>query len=325
MKQSPTPTRLYTKLFFMAKQDTSKKHSLSNDLDPDFDLDDFLDDRANSEKDINQVDDQELREERTDLIKNSLLVVAVLTTIFLWSFDWSPRNAYNYFFASETPVFIFEEGGQSVPPDVEQTVVAEAPRFPNFESAVEPSSSSAIDYIVELREKGLLDQGNLSGFAARQLYSSGVPISYLEALAEANFLDDFSFVDISEFYDSRIPMQYLQTLEQSGYLGELSFVDITEFYENNVPIQYLNRLNDIGILSKLSFVDITEFYSSEVSIDYLRNLEQNGFIEKLSFVDITEFYENGVTIEFLNDLKTKGLIDELSFVDIVDLYEAEGN
>lgn len=305
----------------MAKQGTSNKHSLRNDLDPDFDLDEFLDDQAISGNASTQSDDKELKEERSDLIKNSLLVVAVITTIFLWTFDWSPRNAYSYFFEGDTPVFVFEEGAQETIPEV-----PDATQFPAFESVAEANQSlSATDYLIQLRDKGLLGDGKLSAFDARQLHSSGVPVQYLEALNEATLLDEFSFVDISEFYDNRIPMEYLQSLDQAGYLDDLSFVDITEFYENNVPIQYLNQLNDIGILNELSFVDITEFYSSQVSIEYLSALEENDLIGELSFVDITEFYENGVTIEFLNNLKANGLMDELSFVDIVDLYKAEGN
>lgn len=309
----------------MAQKGNFKDRPFKNDLDSEFDLDEYLNDQGQSQKTGEQIDNN-TAEERSDLIKNSLLVVAVITTIFLWIFDWSPRNAYSYFFGEESTTYVFGSDAQAVAPNVEQTVVAEAPRFPEFEPAVEPSqNSSAVDYIVELREKGLLDQGNLSGFAARQLYSSGVPVSYIEALAEANFLDDFSFVDISEFYSNRVPIEYLQALDQAGFLNDLSFVDITEFYSNNVSFDYLNQLDQLGILDDLSFVDITEFYSSNVSIDYLRALEENDYIGKLSFVDITEFYENGVTIEFLNELKSKGLIDDLSFVDIVDLYKAEGN
>ncbi|MBO6524635.1 MAG: hypothetical protein JJ971_12465 [Balneolaceae bacterium] len=307
----------------MAHKGNFKNHPLKNDLDSEFDLDGYLDEKAHHP----ELEEQEeiVSEERSDLIKNSLLVVAVITTIFLWTFDWSPRNAYNYFFEGENQVFVVEEGSQTVIPDVTPTV-AEAPQFPEFETAVEPSEgSSAVDYIVELREKNLLGEGKLSPFDARQLYSSGVPVSYIEALDGANLLGNFSFVDISEFYDSRIPIEYLEALEQSGYLNNLSFVDITEFYENNVPFEYLNQLNEIGILDELSFVDITEFYSANVSIDYLKQLEENDYIGTLSFVDITEFYENGVTVEFLNELKSKGLINELSFVDIVDLYAAEGN
>ena len=307
----------------MPQKGNFKNRPFKNDLDSEFDLDGYLDEQSQS-PDSSEQFGNEISEERSDLIKNSLLVVAVITTIFLWVFDWSPRNAYSYFFGEESATYIIGEA-QTISPDATPTV-AEAPRFPEFEPAVEPSqSSSAVDYIVELREKGLLDQGNLSGFAARQLYSSGVPVSYLEALAEANFLDDFSFVDISEFYSNRVPIEYLQALDQAGFLDDFSFVDITEFYQNNVSFDYLNQLDQLGILDELSFVDITEFYSSNVSMDYLRALEENNYIGKLSFVDITEFYENGVPVEFLNELRSKDLIDELSFVDIVDLYKAEGN
>ena len=302
----------------MAKQGTSKKHSLQNDLDSEFDFDEYLDDQANEGTSNNQLSDDGFKEERSDLIKNSLLVVAVITTIFLWIFDWSPNNAYNYFFEGDSPVFVFEEGNQNIIP--------EAPQIPAFESVVEANQSlSATEYLVELRDKGLLEEGKISTFDARQLYSSGVPISYLELIDGANLLDEFSFVDLSEFYENRVPVEYLQSLDQAGYLDELSFVDITEFYENNVPIQYLNSLKEIGIMDELSFVEITEFYENNVSIDYLSTLQQNDYIGDLSFVEITEFYENGVTIEFLNELKSNGLLDQLNFIDIVDLYKGEGN
>lgn len=308
----------------MAKQSTSNKHKLQNDLDSDFDLDHFIDDQSYQDTATIESDDN-VKEERFDLIKNSLLVVAVITTIFLWTFDWSPRNAYSYFFGGDSPVLVFEEGTPTNVAPVLPTIPA-APRLPQADAGVAPSqNSSALDYITELRDKGLLADNKLSSFDANQLYNEDVPITYIESLDNANLLNEFSFVDISEFYNNRIPIEYLQSMEQAGYLDDFSFVDITEFYENNVPLAYLDQLNNIGVLNDLSFVEITEFYSNSVSLDYLTALEENNLLSIFSFVEVTEFYTNGVTIEFLNELRSRDLLNELSFVDIVDLFEADSN
>jgi hypothetical protein len=58
-------------------------------------------------------------------------------------------------------------------------------------------------------------------------------------------------------------MDYLRTLDRAGYLDDLSFVHITEYYKAGVTTEFLNDLKAKGLYEDLSFVDVVEMYKDE--------------------------------------------------------------
>ncbi|MEQ9278316.1 MAG: hypothetical protein RLN83_02380 [Balneola sp.] len=277
------------------------KRSNNND---DFDLDSYLDEQAHKTSEPTQeIED----EHETSFIKNAGLGLALVFTAFLWYHDWSPKQAYTSIFGSdEATVVATGQAGNQIVIDIPEIRIPEItiPETREIERAIERelarASASAdlpsvTDYLVELKELGLLEDDKLSAFQARQLHSAGVPVSYIQEVDNAGFLDELNFVAISEFYNNDIPLSYISEYEEAGFLDKVNFIGISEFYKNNV------------------------------SMDYLRILDQAGYLDDLSFVYITEYYKAGVTTAFLDDLKAKGLYEDLSFVDVVEMYKDENN
>ena len=284
----------------MAQQGRFKK---SNNND-DFDLDSYLEEQAHQTVEpTQQIED----EHEPSFLKNAMLGLALVFTAFLWYHDWSPKQAYASIFGAEEPRLISTgQAGNQIVIDIPEITIPEIsiPESREIQRAIEQELArasetanlpSVTDYLVQLKELGLLEDDKLSAFQARQLHSSGVPVSYIQEVDNAGFLDDLNFVAISEFYNNDIPLSYLTEFEEAGFLDKVSSIGISEFYKNNV------------------------------SMDYLRTLDQAGYLDDLSFVHITEYYKAGVTTSFLDDLKAKGLYEELSFVDIVEMYKDENN
>jgi hypothetical protein len=272
----------------------------------DFDLDSYLEEQSQEQPKTTAPlieDDHE-----TSFMKNAILGVALLFTSFMWYHDWSPSQAYNSIFGSdENSVIATGQAGNQIVIDIPEIRIPDINinQQQEIERAIENelaraglsdvSLPSVTDYLIELKDKGLLEDGKLSAFQARQLHEGGVPISYIEQVNDAGYLDDLNFVAITEFYRNDIPLEYLEQFDQAGYLDRMNFVSISEFYKNNV------------------------------SMDYLNSLDEAGYLDDLSFVYITEYYKAGVTTEFLNELKAKGLYEDLNFIDVVELYKSENN
>lgn len=288
----------------MAKKEQNKTRSFSNDLDrhpdaendPDFDLDEYINQKSQNE----ELFVEEPAEEDRSQFKNAILIFIVFAAAFLWFNNWSGTEAWTFIFGGDdntTQVAEAPRGsGQSVVTIPQIPDVPEVPNVPQLPGVEAPATSGLdmpiTEYLTTLRDKGYLGD-EISSFTARQLYDGNVPISYIDELQAAGFLED------------------------------LSFVYITNYYQNQIPLSYLESLQEAGVYEDLSFVDVTNFYQNDVSTDYLIKLNEAGYLEDLSFVYVTNFYQNGVTVEFLDQLKEQGLYEDLNFLDIVDLYQRE--
>jgi hypothetical protein len=289
----------------MEKKEDNKTRSFTNDLDrnfdddhdPDFDLDEYI--RRQSQPTAQMPIQEETKDPDRYLFKNAVLIFIVFAAAFLWFNNWSDSESWAYFFGgdnqstqvtAEAPGFGQPEISIPEPPQVPSVPGVEAPPAP-------PASSldmTITEYLSVLQDRGYL--GNeISGFSARQLYDANVPVSYLDELQNADFLENLSFVYITNYFQNQIPLTYLENLRDAGVYENLSFVDVTAFYNDNIPTEYLVTLNEAG------------------------------YLEDLSFVYVTNFYNAGVTVEFLDQLKEQGLYEDLNFLDIVDLYQRENS
>ncbi len=270
----------------------------------DFDLDSYIEEQAQGNpKQQSHIINEDQHE--TSFWKNAVLGAALACTAFLWYHDWSPVQAYESVFgADEVAVVAQGQSGNRIVIDIPEIEIPEIniPEQREVERVIREEIEraaatlpSVTDYLLQLKELGLLEDGKLSAFQARQLHQGGVPISYV------------------------------QEIDNAGYLDDLNFVAITEFYKNNIPLDYLNQFEEAGYLNRLNFVSISEFYKNDVSMEYLDKLDKAGYLDDLSFVYITEYYKAGVTTDFLDQLKANGLYEDLSFIDVVEMYKDENN
>lgn len=282
----------------------TQKGRFKKSNDDDFDLDSYIEEQSQQKAEFNQPIEEE---HESSFMKNAILGLALVFTAFMWYHDWSPKQAYaSVFGADETRLIATGQSGNQIVIDIPDIQI---PDFSGLESgelerAIEQELGrfigtsnlpSVTDYLVSLKDLGLLGDDKLSAFQARQLHECGVPISYIQEVDNAGFLDD------------------------------LNFVAITEYYRNEVPLSYISQFEEAGYLDKVNFVGLTEFYKNGVSMDYLKKLDDAGYLENLNFVYITEYYKAGVTTEFLDGLKEKGLYDDLNFVDVVEMYKDDNN
>lgn len=276
-----------------------KDRKFGNDLDDDFDLDSYIEEQSSDSGSLWNDSTQAPHRENPETYrkKNFLLIAAIVFASVLWVFDWSVPDMWNSFFGSD------EVATTQAAPDININIpeipaipaIPSIPGAPTITQDVQtppPLEMSLTEYLSELNDLGYLDD-KLSAFSARQLY------------------------------DSNIPVSYLQQLDEAGYLEDLSFVYITNYFTNNIPLSYLDQLRDAGIYEELSFVDVNSYYQNEIPIDYLEQLNEAGYLEELSFVYVTNYYQNGITTEFLDQLKESGLYDNLSFLDVIDIYQRE--
>lgn len=271
----------------MAHNAKQKQKEFKNDLE-NFDLDQYIEEQIQQSASHTEPSSEEHPSYRK---KNMLLVAGVIVAAVLWFNSWNPAQMWQGLFggndqsAGNTQTFVV--------PDVPSFDVPPVPPIPSVSSApsVTELDMSLTEYLSALRDNGLLND-QIGTFEARQLFSSNVPVSYLQDLNNAGFLADLSFVDISSYYQNSIPISYLEELRNAGFFADLSFVDITNFYQNEVPIDYLVKLNDAGFLEDLSFVYITQFYSAGVTVDFLKELRDSGIYDELNFLDVIEMYKN---------------------------------
>tara|TARA_R110002126_G_scaffold35949_4_gene109922 strand:+ start:1159 stop:2010 length:852 start_codon:yes stop_codon:yes gene_type:complete len=282
----------------------TQKGRFKNSNNPDdFDLDSYIEEQSHPQAEIQQP----IEEHESSFMKNAILGLAMVFTAFMWYHDWSPKQAYGSIFGTnKATVVATDQSGNRIEINIPDINIPDInlPETRDLERALEQEfarlSGSAnlppvTDYLVELKALGLLEDNKLSAFQARQLHADGVPISYIQEVDNAGFLDD------------------------------LNFVAISEFYKNDIPLSYISQYEEAGILDKVNFVGLSEFYKNGVSMDYLKTLDAAGYLDDLSFVYVTEYYKAGVTTEFLDGLKEKGLYNDLNFIDVVELYKDENN
>ncbi|MEP1152093.1 MAG: hypothetical protein ABJH08_10240 [Balneola sp.] len=276
---------------------TQKGRFQKSNNNDDFDLDSYLEEQSHQTAEPQQ---QTEEDNEPSFLKNAILGLALVFTAFMWYHDWSPKQAYTSIFGgNETNFATIGESGNRIVIDIPEINIPDFD-MSQVEQEIARISESAnlppvTDYLVELKELGLLDDNKLSAFQARQLHDGGVPVSYI------------------------------QEVDNAGFLEDLNFVAITEFYKNGIPLSYISQFQEAGYMDKVNFVGITEFYKNDVSMDYLDKLDNAGYLDDLNFVYITEYYKAGVTTEFLDDLKEKGLYKDLNFVDVVEMYKDESN
>ncbi|MGN8225904.1 hypothetical protein [Gracilimonas sp. BCB1] len=289
----------------MGKKEDHKTRSFTNDLDhnfdddhdPDFDLDEYI--RRQSEPTSHMPLQEETKDPDSYLFKNAILIFIVFAAAFLWFNSWSDTESWRYIFGGGDQTTEVTAGAPGVGQlDISIPQPPQVPPVPGVEVPPAPPAPSLdmtiTEYLSVLQDRGYLGD-EISGFSARQLYDANVPVSYLDELQNAGFLEDLSFVYISNYYQNQIPLPYLKSLQDAGVYEELSFVDVTAFYNDDIPVEYLVTLNEAG------------------------------YLEDLSFVYVTNFYNAGVTVEFLDQLKEQGLYEDLNFLDIVDLYQRENS
>lgn len=300
----------------MGNKDKYQQHYFDNDhnRNSDFDLDEYIREQSqespakSSSKVPLDMDDD------SSQFKNALLVFIVFATAFLWYNNWNPAQAWNSIFGSnETSAEVTSTAPSFTIPDIPQ--VPEIPQIPALSN-----ETGFVNYLLEINEAGIDD--SFSSSALQAFYQSGIPVTNLSELVEAEY-QDLSYPAIIAYYNADVPLEYLNTLNDNGYLSQFSFPEVIAYYNAEVSLEYLNTLNENGFLSEFSFPEVIAYYNAGVSLDYLNTLNEAGYLESLSYPAVISYFENGVTVSFLDRLRDNGLLENMSYPDVVSAFNTD--
>lgn len=317
-------------------QQKNKNHSLNNDLDPEFDLDQYIDEQAG------ELPTNESPQEVTPFsyrAKNSLILVAAFTAVFLWAFEWSPQNAYSYFFGESTemtPQPVQNQGAVastspggfniSIPP-----INIEIPdidiEIPEFQSTTVSGNNpdlgmSFTDYMAKLNELGYM--GDFGSSSLRSLYRNNVPVNVIDQYGQAGMIDDFGGSGISRLYNNQVPFEYVAGFKQSGIIDEFGSTSISRLYNNKVPLEYILQFDQVGLLDEFGSTSISRLYGNEVPVNYINEIAQAGLLDEFGSTSISRLYQNNVPLSFLRELDERGLLENMSSTSIVEAYNIDG-
>lgn len=323
----------------MTQRENSKNKRLNNDLDPDFDLDQYMEDEAKGLGSA-ATEEKEFLGDDTSKIKNSFLLLGIFTLAFLWYFNWSPREAYNYFFPPEVqtaqldgfvvdvpPINIqFPEGfGEGINEAVEEGLaeaLAELERLqvsPNTGTSLDMSFT---DYMAEINDLGYLDDFGSSSLSS--MYQNNVPVDYIAQFGQNGLLNDFGGSSITRFYTNNIPFTYIQSFDEAGLLNDLGSTSISQLYQNQVPFDYIMGFKTGGMMNDFGGTSITRLYQNDVPLSYIKGISDAGYLNNFGSTSISNLHSNNVPLSFLNKLNERGLLDNMSSRSIIDAFRIDG-
>lgn len=234
----------------MSEQNDRYKNKIGNDLksnDPDFDLDNYIDEQAGGD----EAPGVSYRVKKKSTRKRDSVVIGVAAIlVFLWYFNWNPLNAFGSseasnieFFGSSDQVTATQD--QNLPSRLEAT---------SSSSSSSASSSSSYPYIDFVKGVGELDFSSTpSASGIQAMYNNGVTLEYLQGLENLDILDDINYSGVIGLYANGVTLEYLNMLENLDYLDDLNYSSIIGLYANGVSTDYLQKLEDLDILDDTNY------------------------------------------------------------------------
>ncbi|MBO6795176.1 MAG: hypothetical protein JJ895_14800 [Balneolaceae bacterium] len=266
---------------------TRNKHQHNNN----FDLDQFLEDKANGEE--SAFTPEEEPGESSNFFRNASIIVVAILGMVLWFYDWNPRAAYAGIFGSDSgePV-VTEVVNRNVnvvtPPTPPAPPVTDAARLAQLErSAVAVANSEEIERLTEQSVALAME----SAFRALESFEK-MDFSNLEGLGDLEGLEGLE------------RLEGLEGLENFGVLAEQAALDALQ----NIDFSQIQF--ETGATNVASF----EQFSNELS---------ELSIDQFSDEDLRSLHNAGIPTSFLSKLNDVGLLDRLDADEIIDLFEEE--
>ncbi|MBO6524637.1 MAG: hypothetical protein JJ971_12475 [Balneolaceae bacterium] len=286
-----------------------ERNSYRNQQPDNFDLDNYIEEKANSEQQTYQSKSESLPK-KSSWFKNTMLLFGFGILTLLYFNNWSPLQVYGNIFGIEK----YQAG------------------------YVAPSSEAGTPLVIELNpENGaqivdLRDLENLS------------ELEGLETLRELGGLSELSELErLSELEELQNSMAGLENMEEMNELREFALRTAMEALEGigNSPEfgEAIGEASQLGIqeaLKELRRLRETELSGAELVaeearevnssfIQYSDELTRLGLSEKFNDSSIQSFHEAKVPSSFLQQLNELGLLDKVSSESIIKAYQEVGN
>ena len=240
-----------------------KNELRGSDEGADFDLDSFLDEKAQPQP--NEKTSDTKRNSFSNFIKNSFLVLGLSLFALLYFNNWSITQVYGNIFGIEKyqaqspdPV-VFNQGTTPVTP-VSPITSAEVNTegLEAFENLEVLESLEALEGLEALESlEGLADLENLSKLSV---------LGELGNLAIFGDPDNIQVIPTSDAQNNAFPTSLEDCsakLEEAEIKSNFESETIGELYEAKVPVSVLKILNDLNILDELEISDLIEGYKQK--------------------------------------------------------------
>lgn len=290
----------------MAERRGRERGKLTNDLnpdDPDFDLDQFIDEKSGSEE-VPPAPGVSLKKPKRSTFKRDIIALTLLgVAAFLWYFDWNPMNAFG---SSESNQLVTIVEGRPQAGDAISQGNTGTRTFP------------ILDYMQAVQA---MDFGSTpSESQIRALYNNGVPLEYIQKLDEVDFLDELNYSGVIALYANGVSQEYLDVLEELDYLDEVNYSGIVGLWANGVSSDYLRKLDEIDYLDEVNYSGIIGMYVNGVDEAYLEGLAKADYLDEVNYSGIIGLKANNVPIEFIQELRNRDLLDDMNYSQVISLY-----
>lgn len=278
-------------------QKNSYRHSNSGN---NFDLDDYINEKANSDSSEEYGSEQESHRTST-WFRNTLVVLGFGVVTLLYYNNWSPMQVYGNIFGIE------KYQASYTPP------VVEPPLPPTIETL--PGTATGIITLQELEELAKLE--SLEGLEALeqldQLSELESSIVGLENTEEMNALREFALNTAMEALEG-----IGSSSEFSQLVGEASQLGIQE------ALRELEKLRELELDGAEELAEQARDLNLSF-IQYSDELTKIGLNEKFNNSSIQKFYEARIPVSFLQQRDELGLLEEMTTDGIIKAYQEEGN
>ena len=273
----------------MAERNTYRRNS----NDDNFDLDSYLDEKANPER--NNAEHQQFAPEKHQgsWFRNTIAIAGISVIALLAFNDWNPVKVYGNIFGIEelqgnAPV---TQGQNMVtipaPPapvsEVEPVIAErelralEEQRVLEDRLAREAENFATSDEVLELQQFAL----EAAIEALRGL--EDMDLSGLEDLGDLGDLGDFEGIGVAAEMGIREAMIELEKLREEGNWNPETPLQISSE-------QYRNQLSDLGLSNEFSDEEIAELFEAGVPTDFIKKLYDLELTEVLGTEGIIETY-----------------------------------
>ncbi len=287
----------------------SERNSYRNQNPGSFNLDEYINEKANSGKHNDQLE-SETKPEKSSWFRNTVLLFGFGILTLLYFNNWNPLQVYGNIFGIEK----YQAGYVAPAPDplvieINPGNGAQVVNMNELEKLAELSSLEGLESLSEL--EGLAELGELERLSELEELESS--ISGLENMEEMNELREFAL---------RTAMEALEGIGNSPefgeVIGEASQLGIQEALEElrnlrEVELSGAERVAEEALDVNSSFIE----YSSE--------LTRLGLNEKFDDSSLQKFHDAKIPTSFLQQLEQLGLLDKVETDDIVKAYQEMSN
>ena len=256
----------------------------SQNKNPDFDLDSYLDEKASETQ--NQKSTPKKESHDGNFFRNLMVITALVLVSVLYAHDWNPMNVYHRFFPAESEVTVApSSGNQAARIAAREARAAEvlAQRLAEQQErvALREAERDARIAEIERRAEELANSDELAGLA-----DESVSMAIESAMEALNQVDWEEFGRQFEGMGEQIEAEVLRGLAEAD---PSSYKILNNNSSNYTSSEYAERIKELGI-DQFTDSELSDLHEAKVPISFLEILDNSDKLSKLSAEEIISLF-----------------------------------